>query len=153
MPPCRIVTFKIEAQRYGVAFESVERVLRLVEYRPLPHAPEIVIGVVDIHGAILPVISLRRRFGLPDREPHLGDHLILARTRHRAVALLVDEPCGIEEVSAADCVAASDILPHTVHLAGVVKRPDGLVFIQDLAACLSLDEEQTLRTALSTAAV
>ncbi len=47
--------------------EAVERIVRAVEVMRLPYSPEIVIGVVNVEGNILPVLNLRKRFGFPDR--------------------------------------------------------------------------------------
>ncbi len=144
-----IVVFMIETQRYGVSLQAVDRIIRLVDYAPLPQAPEIVAGVINFQGAVIPVINLRKRFGLPEREPRLSDHLILGRTLRRRVALLADEACGIETVGESAWIPAPNILPRTGYLAGAVKREDGLILIHDLDACLSLDEEHALVLALT----
>jgi purine-binding chemotaxis protein CheW len=48
----------------------VERIVRVVEVTPLPKAPEIVLGVVNVQGQIIPVINIRKRFstGLKSHE-------------------------------------------------------------------------------------
>jgi purine-binding chemotaxis protein CheW len=148
-PPSTLVVFLIETHRYGIALSTVERIIRLIEYHPLPRAPEIVAGVINIQGAVIPVIELRRRFGLEIREPRLSDQLILVRTPRRRLALLVDETCGLEQISEDSWVPAQAILPRTDSVAGAVKREDGLILIHDLDACLSLDEEHLLERALS----
>lgn len=148
-PLFTIVVFMIETQRYGVSLQAVERIIRLIDYTPLPQGPEIVAGVIDFQGAVIPVINLRKRFGLPAREPRLSDHLILGHTRRRRVALLADEACGLETVCESAWIPAPSILPRTGYLAGAVKRKDGLILIHDLDACLSLDEEHALDLALT----
>lgn len=147
--PLTIVVFTIDARRFAVPLPSVERIIRLIDYRPLPHAPEIVLGVINFQGAVLPVIDLRRRFRLPEREPRLDDHLILARTPRRRVALLADEVNGLESVADDTWVSAQNILPRAEYLAGAVKRDDGLILVHDLDACLSLDEERALTASLA----
>lgn len=149
MRPPTIVVFVIDSQHYGVALQTVERIIRLIAYHPLPRAPEIVAGIINVQGSVLPVIDLRRRFNLPSREPRLSDHLVLVRTPRRRLALLVDEARGLEAVPESAWAPASTILPRTAYLAGAVKREDGLILIHDLDACLSLDEEHALALALA----
>lgn len=144
-----VVVFTLEERRFGVPLPVVDRVIRLVEYHPLPRAPEVVAGVIDFQGTILPLIELRRRFRLPAREPRLSDQLILVHTPRRRLALLVDQVDDLASVPASHWVPAASILPRTDYLAGAVKTRDGLILIHDIDACLSLDEEHALDLALA----
>lgn len=145
----QVVVFTLEARRFGVPLSVVDRIIRLIEYHPLPRAPEVVAGVIDFQGAILPLIELRRRFLLPTREPRLSDQLVLVRTARRRLALLVDQVDALSSVPMDDWVPAASILPRTDYLAGAVKTEDGLILIHDIDACLSLDEEHALDLALA----
>lgn len=145
----QLLVFRVADARYGIALESVERAVAVVEITPLPKAPEIVRGVVNFQGQIVPAVDLRIRFGLPAREPRLTDRLLLARTAHRAVALMVDDVEGVVECADERISAAQAVVPGAQHVAGVVDLGDGLVLIHDLARCLSLDEERALQEALA----
>jgi len=76
----RLVVFTLDEQRYALRLSAVERIVRVVEVPPLPKAPEIVLGIVNVQGRVLPVVNIRRRFRLPEREAGLRDQLILALT-------------------------------------------------------------------------
>jgi purine-binding chemotaxis protein CheW len=144
----RLVVFVIEEQRYALPLAAVERILPMVAVSPLPEAPAVALGVINVHGQVLPVLDIRRRFGLPPRDYDLRSHLLLARTSRRTLALPVDEVLGVSEV-AAEAVAPPDaILPGIGHVAGIVALADGLLFIHDLDAFLSLDEERRLTESL-----
>lgn len=127
---------------------AVERVVRAVEITPLPKAPAIVIGIVNVQGRVTAVVDIRKRFGLREREPALSDHLVVANTVKRPVALVVDAVTGVREYSEAEVAAADAIVPGTDYIAGVVKLSDGMALIQDLDRFLSLDEERRLDEAL-----
>ena len=145
----QLLVFGVADARYGIALESVDRAVALVEITPLPKAPAIVRGVVNFQGRIVPVVDLRIRFGLPAREPRLTDRLLLARTAHRAVALMVDDVEGVVECADERISAAQAVVPGVEHIAGVVDLGDGLVLIHDLERCLSLEEERALDVALA----
>jgi purine-binding chemotaxis protein CheW len=147
-----LVVFALDDQRYGLPLARVQRALRVVALTPLPQAPPIVLGIVDLAGAVIPVIDMRRRFNHPSRDLRLSDQLIVAATGTRTVALLVDDTEGVVEVSAEDVVPAGEILPTLEHLDGVVKLENGLVLIHDLERLLSLEEETAIDRALSAAA-
>ncbi|HUW36331.1 MAG TPA: chemotaxis protein CheW [Rhodocyclaceae bacterium] len=144
----QLVVFALDDQRYGLPLPAVERIVRVVEITALPQAPDIVLGVVGVQGRVIPVINLRRRFGLAERAMALSDQMVVARTTRRPVVLVVDAVHGVLDYPGQAAVAAQQILPGLAHLAGVAKLDDGLVLIQDLDRFLSLDEEQALARAM-----
>ncbi len=146
--PLRFVTFTLDEQRYALPLSVVERVVRVVEVTPLPKAPDIVLGVINVQGQIIPVINLRRRNRLPERDLELSDHLILARAAQRTVALVVDAVGGVTECAPREVLPAQEVLPGLEYVSGVVKREDGVILVQDLDASLFLDEETTLDNVL-----
>jgi purine-binding chemotaxis protein CheW len=127
---------------------TVERIVRAVEVAPLPKGPEIVKGVVNVEGRVVPVLDVRERFGLPHKEITSSDQFLIARTARRSVILVVDEALGIVECSPSDVVEAGDIVPGLEQVQGVIKLENGLVLIHDLEKFLSLDEEKILEEAL-----
>lgn len=85
----QIVAFSIEGQRYGLPLASVNRVLPMVAVSPLPQAPAVTLGVINLHGDVIPVLDIRRRFGLPPRDFGVSAHLLVAQTRRRILDLPV----------------------------------------------------------------
>lgn len=144
----RLVAFSIEGQRYALHLPVVERVLRMVAVSPLPKAPAIILGVVNFHGQVIPVLDLQRRFGLSSRNHGLSSRLLVARTSRRTIALPVNEVLGVQEVAAETVTLPDAVFPGIGLVAGIVALPDGVLFIHDLDAFLSLDEEQRLAEAL-----
>ncbi|MDB6169570.1 MAG: chemotaxis protein CheW, partial [Verrucomicrobia bacterium] len=65
--PTQIVVFRLDAQRYALSLTAVDRIARAVEITPLPNAPDIVLGVINVSGRVLPVLNLRRRFRMRER--------------------------------------------------------------------------------------
>lgn len=78
----------------------------------------------------------------------LSDHLLIARTTTRTVALVVDAVHEVIERTDGDVVIPETIVPGMEYVKGVVKLDDGMVFIHDLNGFLSLEEEQVLEAAL-----
>ncbi|OYW19683.1 MAG: chemotaxis protein CheW [Burkholderiales bacterium 12-64-5] len=135
--------------RVALPLSFVERVVRAVYLTPLPGAPEIVLGVVNLAGRIIPAVNMRRRFRLPEREIALTDQLVIAHTARRSVALVTDTVDGISEYAEPDIVDAETILPGLEYIEGVVKLGDGLVLIHNLDRFLSLEEAVSLDRAMA----
>ena len=143
-----LVVFVIEGQRYALNLSVVERVLPMTEVSPLPEAPAVALGVINIHGQVIPVLDIRRRFGLPAHDYGLDTHLLVARTTRRTLALPVDEVLRVQEIATEDVTLPETVLPGIGRVEGIVTLPDGLLFIHNLDTFLSLDEEQRLTEAL-----
>jgi purine-binding chemotaxis protein CheW len=144
----QLVGFSLDNQNYALNLSTVERIVHVVEVAPLPKAPEIVLGVINYSGRIIPVVDIRRRFGLPDKEADLHDHLVIAQTSKREIAFVADMVTGVLESTEAEVTAADRIVPGLEYLKGVLKLKDGLIFIHDLEQFLSLDEETSLDEAM-----
>ena len=147
----QFVVFTLDEQRFGLELTAVERVVRRVEITPLPKAPEIVLGVVNVRGRVIPVVDIRRRFRLPERKPALSDQIIIARTAQRAVALAVDATIEVLDRPQEDIIEALRVLPGIEYVEGVLKLEDGLILIHDLNRFLSLEEEAALDRAAESA--
>jgi len=141
--PDQIVIFSLDEQRYGIPLGVVERVVRTVEITPLAGGPGFIHGVINVQGKILPVLDLRRRFGLPERPVELSDQLIIIRSAARSFALMTDTACEVRECTERMQTAAAEILPDLPFLAGVIKLPDGLILLQDPEILLSPGEAKT----------
>ncbi len=148
--PERVLLFSIEKSRFALPLPVVEHVVRAVAVMPLPGAPDIVLGVIDFHGRIVPVINMRRRLGLPERDLALSDHFILARSGQHIVVLVADAVGTVTSLLPQALVHAESVVPNTGVVEGVLKLPDGLALLQDLEKFLSLDERRLLNEALAT---
>lgn len=144
----KLVAFALDAQKFAVPLSFVERVVPVTEITHLPKAPEIVIGIVNMQGKIIPVINIRKRFRLPIREIELSDRFIISQTSKRPVAIMVDAIDGVIEYPEHKVIEAEKILPGLEYIEGVIKSEDGMVLIHDLDKFLSLDEEAALDKAM-----
>lgn len=145
----RLLVFRLDERRYALPLAAVERVVRAVAVTPLPGAPSIVLGAIDVQGRVLPVLNVRRRFRLPDREVRPSDWFLLARTADRTVVLVIDESEGVVERSEAGVVASTQIVPGLQTFPGVIQLDDGLGLILDLERFLSLSEGRALDEAMN----
>jgi purine-binding chemotaxis protein CheW len=142
------VAFTLDEGHYALDLSAVERIIQTVEVTLLPEAPDIVLGVINIHGKIIPVVNIRRRFHLPEKDIEPTNRLIIAHTLKRTVALVVDVVLGVIETPEDRVVKADTVLPGMDYVQGVVKMEDGMILIHDLNKFLSLEEEKTLDTAI-----
>lgn len=144
----KIVVFSLYEPRYSLYLSIVERVIRAVEITPLPKAPNFILGVINVHGLIIPVMDIRNHLKLPQHDVISDDQFILAHTSHRLIALAVDSVVGIYELEEHEFVTTEQFMPGAEYIHGVAKFENDMVLIYDLDQFLSLDNERKLETAL-----
>jgi purine-binding chemotaxis protein CheW len=98
----RLVTFRIGEHLFGAEIQSVQRVLRYETPRALPDMPEWMEGVVDYQGAMVPVIDMRRRFGIVATPPGAQARLMVCNSPGGLAALLVDAVLDVKPVQGGD---------------------------------------------------
>jgi len=146
--PREVLLFTLEGQRYALPLEDVRELVRAVRLTPLPRAPAVVEGLLDLRGELLPVLDVRRRFRLPARRLSSSDHLIVAQAGRRRVVLRVDRAESLLALEPDQLDTSPRELPGVGYVAGALKLPDGLVLLHDLRTFLSEVEALELEEAL-----
>jgi len=134
------VVFTLDDQKFALHLGAVGKIAQAVEIIPLPKAPDIVMGVINVQGRIVPVVNIRRRFQLPERDINVKDHFIVCRTDHLNVAILVDAVLDIIECPQKDIIEQTNILTDVDYVEGVAKSAEGMILIHDLNKFLSNKE-------------
>ena len=150
-----ILTFELDSRLHAFRADDVVQIVQMVEVSPLPGAPPVIEGVVNVRGTIVPVFDLRARLGLPARAIDPAQHLVILASGARSSAVRVD--AADDFVSIPDSDIAASLADSGVngagsrHVAGIAATSDGTTVIYDLAAFLSQSETDALDDALATA--
>ena len=96
----QLLAFQLSGRRLAIPVELLRTIVWAVAVSPLPHVPAFVEGVINLRGRVLPVIDLRRRFGLPSVPLSLDRRFVVARCGARALALRVDRVEDVIDVAA-----------------------------------------------------
>lgn len=144
-----VLLCRIDDVTYAVRIADVEKVVRAAAVVPVPGAPDVVMGLLDLRGSPVVVLDARRRFGHESRPLVPSDRFVVARAAGRRIALRVD---AAESIVTLDEAAVDDPRRHAVgarHVEGVVSLDDGLVFVHDVARFLEATEADALDAALT----
>lgn len=85
-----LIAFRIGDQEFCVNIMQVREIRGWTPATPLPHSPHYVVGVINLRGAVLPIVDLAVRLGLRRTEPTVRHVIIVVQTRTKVVGLLVD---------------------------------------------------------------
>lgn len=132
----------------GLPAGAVNEIVRAVAISPLPGAPDIVEGVINVRGRIVPVIDVRRRLGMPPRVLDPGEFLVVLRAGARTIAMRVDEVDDLVDVDGDVVERSAALSPALRGLAGLAGREDGVLVIYDPEAFLAQAEAEALDDAL-----
>lgn len=136
----QLLTFEVGGSRFALPARLLHEVVRAVAIAPLPKAPPIVEGVINVRGTVVPMLDIRQRFGLSPTPVAPEQHLLIAQAGSRVVALRVDRAVDLVSVDEAAIESAARVVPGVEYVAGIAKLPDGLIVIHDLERFLSLEE-------------
>lgn len=142
----QVVVFSLQGEMYGIDISLVQGIIKMPEVTKVPRAPEFVEEVMNLRGEIVPIIDLRKRFGLGCYENSADTRIINVELGDHLVGLIVD---AVEEVLniAADVVEPPPELVTTIdsaYLRSIAKLEDRLVILLDLNRVLSLAEQNAL---------
>lgn len=129
-----LVVFTLNHEDFAVPIEQVREINRLVQITPLPKAPQSILGLINLRGRVIPVVSLRERFGLPRGETNDASRIVVGEVGGQTVGFLVD---AVTEVMRLDgsCIEPS---PQAVSgidstfIKGLGKMDDRIIILLDL---------------------
>lgn len=134
-------TFQLDQEKYGVNVLQVQEIIRMTEITPVPGAPGYVLGVINLRGNVVPIISTRERFNLPAAEPTPETRIILVDLEKQVVGIVVDSVAEVVNLEAGEIEKApsmdKDEWVQFIH--GVARRQSDLLILLDLSKLLSED--------------
>jgi purine-binding chemotaxis protein CheW len=133
----------------GLPAMAVQQIVRAVAIVPLPGAPPIVEGAVNVRGSVVGVLDVRARLGLPARPLDPDQFLVLVTAGSRTLAIRVDEVDDLLDVPDGEMSEQGELSPALRRLSGLAARPDGVLAIYDVEAFVSQAEAEALDAALA----
>ena len=138
----QIVVFELGSEHFGIEIAKVESIIKMQAITLLPHVPSFVEGVTNLRGKVLPVIDLRKRFGLLAKEADKSSRVIVVNIEQTEVGMIVD---GVSEVltipeGAVDAAPAITSTVDSAFITGIAKLDRRLVILLDLNWVLRSEE-------------
>ena len=86
----QLVSFDLATESYGVDIGAVREIIRLQEITNVPRTPEFVEGVINLRGKVIPVVDLRKRFGLPVGDQSAENRIVVVDIGGQDIGVIVD---------------------------------------------------------------
>ena len=86
------IILKFDNEQYGIDITYIDNIVRLQKITRVPHAQPYFLGIINLRGEVVPVMSLRRKFELPDKENTNASRILILKVEGNAkIGILVDE--------------------------------------------------------------
>lgn len=141
-----LVVVRLDRERYGVSIDHVHEIIRMQEVTRIPRAPTFVEGVINLRGQVIPVIDLRKRFGLPAAERNGAARIVVVEMNGNRVGVVVDAVLEVMRIPDSAVVPPEELLAasEVAFLRGVAKQGDDLILLLDLQRVLEVHEQRAL---------
>ena len=108
----QFLTFLLDDAEYGVDILRVQELKAWNRVTPVPHTPAWVLGVTNLRGVIVPIVDLRKRFGMPDAVHGVTTVVVVVKVeaadRTRIMGMVVDAVSDVYDIAPADRKAPPD---------------------------------------------
>jgi purine-binding chemotaxis protein CheW len=144
----QFVVFQLGVQEYGMAITAVDEIARLPYHlTKLPKAPAFVEGIINLRGSVVPVVDLRRRFGVTAQSRSDRERVLVLSFAGSKTAFLVDDVTQVVKIAVDEIQSAPELSAEQMRLIGRVANLDGqgrLILIVDPAHLLDQVEAEVL---------
>ena len=142
----QLVTFSTGDEEFGVDILRVQEIIRTMAITKVPKAPEFVEGVINLRGKVIPIIDLRRRFGLQPKTHDKHTRIIVIEINTMIVGFVVDSVSEVLRIPASTVEPPPPVVAglESEYISGVGKLEDRLLILLDLDRLLSRADIEAL---------
>ena len=141
----QLVSFNLDQEEYGVEVLKVREIIRMTTITHMPNTPPYVEGIINLRGKVIPIVSMRKKFGLSEADNSSHTRIMIMDISGELMGFIVDSVSEVIRISGSEIqpspsVAASGIDQDCI--AGVINQAERLLVLLDLDRMFSQEERQ-----------
>ena len=142
----QLVVFDLSSEAYGVDIGAVREIIRLQDITKVPRTPEFVVGVINLRGKVIPVVDLRKRFGLPVEEESKENRIVVVDIGAQDIGVVVDAVTEVLRIATESVEPPASVITtaDSEYLLGIAKLDSRLIILLDLERVLTETEHSSL---------
>lgn len=142
----QLVTFKLGPEEFGVDILKVQEIIRMMPITKVPNAPQFVEGVINLRGKVIPVIDMRKRFGMAGCQRDNNTRIMVMDLQGQVVGFVVDAVSEVLRIPESTVEAPPAVVAGigSEYMRGVGKLQDRLLILLDLDRLLTEQEFSSL---------
>jgi purine-binding chemotaxis protein CheW len=141
----QLVSFHLDNEEYGLEVLKVREIIRMVNITHMPNTPHYVEGIINLRGKVIPIISMRKRFGLMDIEINQQTRVIIMDVAGEMLGFTVDAVSEVIRVSSSEVQPAPSVASGGIgqeYIAGVINHGERLLVLLNLDLMFSSEEKE-----------
>jgi len=88
---CELVVFNLGFEEYAINISYAQEIIRIPKFTQLPNTPSFIEGVINLRGKIIPVLDLKKRFGIDQSDRGIDSRLLIIELDSMIVGIIVDD--------------------------------------------------------------
>jgi len=150
----QLVSFEVGEEEFAIEILAVQEIIRMMPITGVPHSTAAVEGVINLRGQVTPVVDLRKRFGLDQREEGQDSRIVVVEVGGHVLGFIVDRVNEVLRVNS-NIVEPTPALTTGIdsdYVRGVGKMEDRLLILLDLDRLFSSSDLEAAEQVKNTAA-
>jgi len=142
----QLVSFKIGNEEHGINVLKVREIIRMSNITRVPNTAGYIEGVINLRGKVIPIISLRMKFNLPEAENDSRTRIIVMDMDNELMGFIVDSVAEVIRIALSEIQPPPPIVTGGIDqecISGVINHDDRLLVLLNLEKMFSLEERQT----------
>jgi len=147
----QVVVFDLDQQVYGVPIDAVLEIIRMEKITPIPQSPDFIEGIIEIRGKVIPVMDLRKRFGLQVAEHTQSTRIIIVDMDSNSMGIIVDSVAEVLQISSGNVEPPPSVIGSVDQsfIQGVALLEKRMIILLDLAKVLQDEEKEVLESIMT----
>jgi len=148
----QLVSFHLGGEEFGLDILRVQEIIRIQPLTRVPNSPDFIAGVMNLRGRIIPVVALRRRFGMEQSAPDKQTRIVVVETEGAVLGFIVDAVSEVLRIPSATIEPPPRVgKVEREYVSGVGKLDDRLLILLDVDRLIadSADGNSTVASGLA----
>lgn len=149
----RFLTFYLEDEIYGVNIFEVKEIIAMMNTTAVPKTPNYIKGVMNLRGNIIPVIDMRIKFDMPEKEPEMYTAIVIINIEGKNIGFIVDKVEEVVSVEEGNISAPPEFGSSidTRFISQMARLDEKVIMILDLVALFGSEELRMVQNLNKTA--
>ena len=133
-PIIQLVGFRLDNEDYAIAITKIQEIILMKPITRIPQVPDFIEGLINLRGSVIPIVNLRKRFGLPPRDVDDETRTIVVNIHDKTVGCIVDAVTQVMRINR-DQIQPPPLSVLAVshqYIAGLARLEDRLLIILDI---------------------
>lgn len=141
----QLVSFNLDREEYGIEVLKVREIIRMTTITHMPNTPHYVEGIINLRGKVIPIVSMRKRFGMAESGNDIHTRIMVMDIEGELMGFIVDAVSEVIRISASEIQPSPSMVASGVDqecIAGVINQAERLLVLLDLDKMFSSEEKE-----------